>query len=847
MLVSSTSTRGELLLKDTIICMSPLKIPITYSGSRHLMQTKPLSVSTTLILFLILAFAVQAPACAQKYSIIGLPNLEGPKFEAYSLTTEANSINDAGQIAGTSYLQNSFNAVRWDIDSRGQFIIHSLGSLNNSATGFGYSINNAGAVVGASLSSNQLDYHAILSQDGFLYDIHQDLRYTFSDPGNPFIFKYKQSYAYGINQSGAIVGQTTDHTGNHGNAFIYTNGVMSLLLPESWTLGYTETGASGINNQGQIVGWVGSTSDDRYGALWEKTSDGTYNFTPIYDFRPGRTGQVSATNAINNNAHIVGSSVYILGSSHLQQANLWKRETIFGPPQMVSHELHTLWPYPNIPDVYLGNSTAYAINDSDSIVGESQTTSGDTHATLWIPQQGFFGEIEWTIHDLNDYLPENSGWVLTTARGININGQICGNGLHNGVEQAFVLTPSNIYIDKIAMSDAHTLQVDVTALFKAPSAIPQTVSIDTVLNDTVLDSAHDPYLVDMLTWTIPQGVTGRVTHSFQIDLSHSPNGGVLVPRFKHNQKFTITARTKSLFSNQTIVDVQQAAVLLPVVVVPGIQPLGFLPEGHPLGGDGTYPELEMALNSLSSSYLTTHQILGEGYKLRHDSSYPTLYTLAYDTNYAPLEQGAVELEEFINFTVKRQTYADTINLYTHSKGGLVGRQFVETRDFSPDVINRMVMSEPPNLGSIFARTNPSMLGYNYQNMYPLWKWFRITPFQNYTETPNYELDGLNHKKMPPAISYTIIYSSSSITPYTETLRYIGNLPFVNSCNGDVVVPDFSALGMKIDPNFPDALGQLIPAFSGISIEPVQINGIHWSYTSNPLVQSAIVARFINDL
>jgi len=44
--------------------------------------------------------------------------------------------------------------------------------------------------------------------------------------------------------------------------------------------------------------------------------------------------------------------------------------------------------------------------------------------------------------DLNDRIPSDSGWVLVDARDINNEGQIVGNGVHNGQRRAFLLTPS---------------------------------------------------------------------------------------------------------------------------------------------------------------------------------------------------------------------------------------------------------------------------------------------------------------------------------------------------------------------------------------------------------------------
>src|SRR6185503_7829555 len=41
-----------------------------------------------------------------------------------------------------------------------------------------------------------------------------------------------------------------------------------------------------------------------------------------------------------------------------------------------------------------------------------------------------------------DLIPQDSGWTLISARGINNQGQIVGFGTHNGQTRAFLLTPS---------------------------------------------------------------------------------------------------------------------------------------------------------------------------------------------------------------------------------------------------------------------------------------------------------------------------------------------------------------------------------------------------------------------
>ena len=47
------------------------------------------------------------------------------------------------------------------------------------------------------------------------------------------------------------------------------------------------------------------------------------------------------------------------------------------------------------------------------------------------------------MQDLNALIPAHSGWVLTEATSINDAGRIVGEGLPNGVERTFLLTPNS--------------------------------------------------------------------------------------------------------------------------------------------------------------------------------------------------------------------------------------------------------------------------------------------------------------------------------------------------------------------------------------------------------------------
>jgi probable HAF family extracellular repeat protein len=108
------------------------------------------------------------------------------------------------------------------------------------ATGFGteaYGINNSGQIV------------------GFFFDAGNTTTHGFLDTGGSFINidvpRATSTAAYGINASGQIVGYFADALGSHG--FLDTGGSFTTInVP-----GFCCTSAQGINDHGQIVGWVG--------------------------------------------------------------------------------------------------------------------------------------------------------------------------------------------------------------------------------------------------------------------------------------------------------------------------------------------------------------------------------------------------------------------------------------------------------------------------------------------------------------------------------------------------------------------------------------------------------------
>jgi probable HAF family extracellular repeat protein len=151
--------------------------------------------------------------------------------------SSANAINDAGVVAGTYNLNRPFI---WQ-----DGVLTDLGGFGGGASfGYAHDINNAGQVVGSSFVNNGsegISQHAFLWQDGVMTDLG-------ALPGLP------DSRAHGVNELGQVVGFSSffdpDTTDEIFESFLYSNGVMiDLGVPGENNI------AHDINDSGQIVGW----------------------------------------------------------------------------------------------------------------------------------------------------------------------------------------------------------------------------------------------------------------------------------------------------------------------------------------------------------------------------------------------------------------------------------------------------------------------------------------------------------------------------------------------------------------------------------------------------------------
>lgn len=100
------------------------------------------------------------------------------------------------------------------------------------------------------------------------------------------------------------------------------------------------------------------------------------------------------------------------------------------------------------------DSLATAINTLGQIVGTltNVVPARSSSGTLVSPATGhafLANSTATSMQDLNQLLPPSSGWELTSASGINDQGAIVGEGIHNGSVHGFLLAPRSDIADPV--------------------------------------------------------------------------------------------------------------------------------------------------------------------------------------------------------------------------------------------------------------------------------------------------------------------------------------------------------------------------------------------------------------
>ena len=357
------------------------------------------------------------------YYVTNLGTLGGSGGAAYG-------INNSGQVTGWAYLAGNTvqHAFRTEANQPINPATDDLGALsaadNNS---FGAAINNSGQVTGKSeegvigLFSDQIHRAVSYSGSGPMHEL---------DPRtavDPVTHVETNSYAYGINDGGQVVGAysawSTDGTVNISHAFrTPAGGLFNPATDDLGTLGGSTSSAYAINNSGQVVGasfLSGNAVSDAF-----RTAP-SQPINPATDDLGSLAGYGSGANGINNSGQVVGWSYAGNGYQHAfcTAANQ--------PINPATDDLGTLGGL---------TSSALGINNSGQVVGYSDTSTD----TLLNREHAFLCDSGGhTMVDLNSLISPASWWTLQAATAINDLGQIVGYGKYgSGAPHAFLLTPA---------------------------------------------------------------------------------------------------------------------------------------------------------------------------------------------------------------------------------------------------------------------------------------------------------------------------------------------------------------------------------------------------------------------
>ena len=215
--------------------------------------------------------------------------------------------------------------------------------------------------------------------------------------------------ANALNNAGQVTGFSTTAAPGEGNAFLWQDGVLTDL--GGVIGGYISHGNDiGDGDPWRIVGtrWMQQQSDPTAFLL---EGDEFTDLGPI----PG--GFSSEARAVNNNREVAGFGAV----PHSGPIGEEKHAFYWSEGQMI--DLGVLPGYER--------SVAYDINDASSIVGYCDHS-------LQLPPTGFLWQ-DGEMTDVNDLLPSGSGLVLSSARGINNDGQIVAAGRDAGGDFVAVL------------------------------------------------------------------------------------------------------------------------------------------------------------------------------------------------------------------------------------------------------------------------------------------------------------------------------------------------------------------------------------------------------------------------
>lgn len=289
--------------------------------------------------------------------------------------------------------------------------------------------------------------------------------------------------ASGLNNRGQVVGSVLlcDTVGlvcqgSHGRAFVYHNGVFTLL----GTLGGRDSVSSDIDDAGRAVGYSflpGPAPDISSGEQAFSSAGGPLeNLGAKMGVDGSKAWAASASGLIAGN-FVIGrfdSGMFLYDS----RDGTFSLIRLVGLPSDVNDLGHIVGHYGGNDDgsghafSYSGGaqkdlgkllpshtfSRAWAVNNAGQIVGvSSESFFNQRDERAFVYEGG-------VMRDLNALIAPNSGWVLHEAKDINAHGQIVGRGTLNGQPRAFMLTPVEPLLSVEAGTDRAVALDSVTFL-----------------------------------------------------------------------------------------------------------------------------------------------------------------------------------------------------------------------------------------------------------------------------------------------------------------------------------------------------------------------------------------------
>lgn len=327
------------------------------------------------------------------YSINDLGTLNG------DVKSEANSINNLGQVVGTSYRSDgAYTGFVWS-PNKGK--MEPIAGLSIGGASYAQSINDSGYIAGWAVNFSPVyDHPLAIFPEG-----PRDLGVL---PGGTW------GIALSSNRSKQVVGTSSSSFGQQPFVWSPSTRLQPIPLLRGGSVGQL----SWINDNGVAVGWSEQNSDGYAG-----------NRAVIWSSSTGMISLGALPGGYNSYAHMINALGDVVGDAFGADLH-W--HGFYKSPRSPMREVTRI---PGFSSWY-----AHALNNGGDVVGCAEN-GAELHPYLWKPD-GSFVDLNTTISAI-----AGSMWYLERATGINDRGQIVGFGQIGGQRHAFLLTPSSPLLD----------------------------------------------------------------------------------------------------------------------------------------------------------------------------------------------------------------------------------------------------------------------------------------------------------------------------------------------------------------------------------------------------------------